>query len=96
MGLKPNYDDYMQQWEEKKTSEFDINEWVKDIPKDSIFGQFPYSRYISTVDISDLVSINRDIKILDSITGDHFISLSVFLLAYTDSLKPHVYKKLST
>lgn len=97
LGLKPDQNDFPppQTWEESSEHNIDINEWVKGIPKDSILARFPYSQYLDAVDMIDLKSITRDIQIMDTVTGDHFTSLSIFIIAYTDSLLPRLSKKIS-
>jgi hypothetical protein len=97
LGSKANQDDFMPQWEEVTTSEdFNLRERINGIPKDSLLTQFPYDAYLESVDMADLSAISRDIQILDTVTGDHFVSLSIFMLAYTDSLLPRISKKLAT
>ncbi len=96
LGLKSNQDDYMSQWEEPMASEFNLPIRINGIPKDSLLTQFPYADYLDSVDMRDLSAISRDIQILDTVTGDHFTSLSILMLAYTDSLLPRISKKLTT
>jgi hypothetical protein len=95
LALKPNQDDYFAPVEETPTNtDVDLSAWLSGMPKDSILSAFPYRRYTSKVEISDINAINRDIQILDTLSGDHYTSLSVFLLAYTDSLLPQLQAKL--
>jgi hypothetical protein len=95
LALKPNQDDYFAPIEETSSNaDVDLSAWLSGIPKDSILFSFPYRRYTSKVEISDINAINRDIQILDTLSGDHYTSLSIFLLAYTDSLLPQLQTKL--
>jgi hypothetical protein len=88
-ALKSDRDNYLPQVAEPVQSPATaVPAWLGEIPKDSLFGRFPYQKYISATSITDIAGIERDARLLDSLTGEHSITLDILATAFTDSLLP--------
>lgn len=97
LALKPKSDDDIPTWDEgQMTIGIDIKHLISGVPKDSLVSQFPYRQYISKVQLKDIAQITHDIYVVDSVSGSEFVGLSIFLSAFTDSLKEVVKHRIST